>query len=83
VVKVKSGLKREETQVTGSLARRMLKRLGITKAYVRSIGTQEEDLVHANLPLDYSNLKRIETSLLEVERQKAKAIDLIRRQQFV
>jgi hypothetical protein len=80
---VKSGLRRKETQVTGSLARRMLRRLGITRAYVRSIGTQEEDPVRANLPLDYSSWKSIETALLEVERQKAKAITQIRRQQFV
>jgi len=70
-------------QKKGSLARRMLEVLGITRAYVRSIGTQEEDVVRVNLPLDCSNWKPLEAALLEAEHQKAKATTRIRRQQFV
>ena len=66
----------------GSLARRILEYLGITRAYVRSIDTQEE-VVRVNLPLDYSDWKSVETALLEAEHQKAKAIAQARKQQFV
>ncbi len=79
---VKSTLKRKEPQGTESLARRMLEFLGITRAYVRSIGTQEE-MIRVNLPPHYSDWKPIETALLEAEHQRAKAIIQIRRQQFI
>jgi hypothetical protein len=82
VMNMKSTLKRKEPQGTVSLARRMLELLGITRAYVRSIGTQEE-MIRVNLPLNYSDWKPIETALLEAEHQKAKAITQIRRQQFI
>jgi len=83
VIAVKRSLKRKEPQRPGSLARKMLELLGITRAYVRSIGTQEEGVVRANLPLDYSDWKPIETALLEAELQKAKAITQIRRHQIL
>ena len=83
VIAVKRSLRRKEPQGPGSLARRMLEFLGITRAYVRSIGTQEEGIVRMNLPLDYSNWKPIEAALLEAERQKAKAITQVRRCQIV
>ncbi len=71
-------------QKKGSLARRMLEVFGITRACVQSIGTQEEeDVVRANSPLNYSDRKTIEAALLEAEHQKAKAITQMRRQQFV
>ena len=80
---VKSSLRRKEPHRPGSLARKMLELLGITRAYVRSIGTQEEEVVHTNLPLDYSDWKSIEAALLEAEHQKAKAITQIRRHQIL
>ena len=80
MVKVKSTLRKKEPQAAGSLARRMLEYLGITRAYVRSIGSQEEDIVRVNLPLDYSDWKPIEVALLEAERQRAKAITQMQRQ---
>ena len=83
VIAVKRSLKRKEPQRPGSLARKMLELLGITRAYVRSIGTQEEDIVRVNLPLDYSDWKPIEAALLEAEHQKAKAIAQIRRHQIL
>ena len=58
----------------------MLEYLGITRAYVRSIGSQEEDIVRINLPLDYSDWKSIEVVLLEAEHQRAKAITQMQRQ---
>jgi len=79
---VESSLRRKEPQGARSLARRMLEFLGITRAYVRSMGSQEED-VRVNLPLDYSDWKPIEAALLEAEHQKAKAITQMRRQQFI
>jgi len=79
-VKVKSTLRKKEQQAAGSLARRMLEYLGITRAYVRSIGSQEEDIVRVNLPLDYSDWKPIEDALLEAEHQRAKAIMQMQRQ---
>jgi len=80
---VKSTLRKKEPQGAGSLARRMLEFLGVTRAYVGSIGTHEEDVVQANLPLDYSNWKPVETALLEAEQQKAKAIMQIRRREIL
>jgi len=80
MVKVKSTLRKKEPQAAGSLARRMLEYLGITRAYVRSIGSQEEDIVRFNLPLDYSDWKSIEVVLLEAEHQRAKAIMQMQRQ---
>ena len=80
---VKSSLRSKEPQRPGSLARKMLELLGITRAYVRSIGTPEEEVVRMNLPLDYSDWKPIEAALLEAEHQKAKAITQIRRQQIL
>jgi hypothetical protein len=80
MVKVKSTLRKKEPQAAGSLARRMLEYLGITRAYVRSIGSQEEDIVRVNLPLDYSDWKSIEVVLLEAEHQRAKAITQMQRQ---
>jgi hypothetical protein len=79
---VQSSLRRKEPQGAGSLARRMLEFLGVTRAYVRSIGSKEE-VVRMNLPLDYSDWKPIEAALVEAEHQKAKAITQIRRQQFI
>ena len=78
---VKSTLRKKEPQGAGSLARRMLDFLGVTRAYVGSIGTHEE--VQANLPLDYSDWKPVEAALLEAEQQKAKAIMQIRRRQIL
>ena len=83
VMTVKSTLRRKEPQRPGSLARKMLEFLGITRAYVRTIGTQEEEMIRVNLPLDYSDWKPIESALLEAEHQKAKAITQVRRQQFI
>ena len=80
---MKSSLRKKEPQGAGSLARKMLELLGIIRAYVRSIGTQEEGVVRVNLPLDYSDWKPIEAALLEAEHQKAKAITQMRRQQFI
>ena len=80
MVKAKSTLRKKEPQAAGSLARRMLEYLGITRAYVRSIGSQEEDIVRVNLPLDYSDWKPIEVALLEAEHQRAKAITQMQRQ---
>jgi hypothetical protein len=80
MMKVKSTLRKKEPQAAGSLARRMLEYLGITRAYVRSIGSQEEDIVRINLPLDYSDWKSIEVVLLEAEHQRAKAITQMQRQ---
>lgn len=80
---MKSSLGREEPQGAGSLARRILEYLGITRAYVRSVGTQEEGVVRVNLPLDYSNWKPVEAALLEAEYQKAKAITQMRRQRIL
>ena len=79
---VQSILRRKEPQGAGSLARRMLEFLGVTRAYVRSIGSKEE-VVRMNLPLDYSDWKPVEAALVEAEHQKAKAITQIRRQQFI
>ena len=71
-------------QKKGSLARRMLEVLGITRAYVQSIGTQqEEDVIRVNLPLDYSDWKTIEAARLEAEHQKAKALTQTQRQQII
>jgi len=61
----------------------MLEVLGITRAYVRSIGIQEEDTVRVSLPHDYSDAKAVEAALLEAERQRAKAIMQMRRHQIV
>jgi len=61
----------------------MLEVLGITRAYVQSIGTQGEEVVRVNLPLNYNDSKTIEAALLEAERQRAKAITQLRRHQFV
>ena len=60
----------------------MLELLGITRAYVRSIGSQEE-VVRMNLPLDYTDWKPIEAALVEAGRQKGKAITQIRRHQII
>jgi hypothetical protein len=79
---VQSSLRGKEPQGAGSLARRMLEFLGVTRAYVRSIGSKEE-VVRMNLPLDYSDWKPVEAALVEAEHQKAKAITQIRRQQFI
>ena len=70
-------------QKKGSLTRRMLEVLGITRAYVQSIGTQGEEVVRVNLPLNYNDSKTIEAALLEAERQRAEAIAQLRRHQFV
>ena len=72
--------RRKELQGTGSLARRMLEFLGISKAYVRSINAEEEEVARVNLPLDYSDWKPIEVALLEAEHQRAKAITQMQRQ---
>ena len=76
-------MEKMKPQTTGSLARRMLEYIGISRAYVRSTGTQEEDAVRMDLALDYSDLKPVEAALLEAERQRAKAIAQIRRHQIV
>ena len=80
---VKSSLRRKERQGAGSLARRMLEFVGVTRAYVGSIGTQEEDVIQANLPPNHSNWKPVETALLEAEYQKGKAITQLRRRQIL
>ena len=61
----------------------MLKVLGITRAYVQSIGTHEENALHLKLPQDYSDWRTIEAALLEEEHKKAKAITQMRRQQVI
>lgn len=76
---VESSLRRNKPQVTRSSAGRILGFLGITRAYVRSLDTQEEEASRVNLPLDYSDWKPSETALLEAERQKAKVIMQLRR----
>ena len=76
-------MEKMKPQTTGSLARRILEYVGISRAYVRSIGVQEEDSVRIDLPLDYSDLKPVEAALLEAESQRAKAIAQIRRHQIV
>jgi len=76
-------MEKMKPQTTGSLARRILEYIGISRAYVRSIGVQEEDSVRIDLPLDYSDLKPVEAALLEAESQRAKAIAQIRRHQIV
>jgi len=83
VMNVEKSLRRNEPERPGSLARKMLELLGITRAYVRSIGTHEEDVVRVNLPLDYSDWKPIQAALLEAEHQKAKAITQIRRHRIL
>ena len=76
-------MEKMKPQTTGSLARRMLDYIGISRAYVRSIGAREEDAVRMNLALDYSDLKPVEAALVEAERQRAKAIAQLRRRQIV
>jgi len=76
-------MEKMKPQTTGSLARRILEYVGISRAYVRSMGVQEEDSVRIDLPLDYSDLKPVEAALLEAESQRAKAIAQIRRHQIV
>ena len=83
VLELEKNLMRNELERPGSLARRMLEYLGITRAYVRSIGTQEEDLVRVNLPLDYTDWKPVEAALVEAEHQKGKAITQMRRHQII
>ena len=83
MINVEKSLRRNEPEKPGSLARKMLELLGITRAYVRSIGTHEEDIVRVNLPLDYTDWKPIEATLVEAERQKGKAITQIRRHQII
>jgi hypothetical protein len=83
VVKVKNMLERKESQAAGSLARRMLEYLGIKRAYVQSISTQEEDAVRVNIPLDYTDWKPVEVAFIEAESQKARALEQMRRQQFI
>ncbi|UCC33354.1 MAG: hypothetical protein JSW53_06205 [Candidatus Bathyarchaeota archaeon] len=83
VMNVEKDLRKNEPERPGSLARKMLEVLGVTRAYVQSIGTQEEDVVRVNIPLDYSDWKPIEAALLEAEHQKAKAITQIRRHQII
>jgi len=80
---MEKSLKRNEPERPGALARKLLEFLGITRAYVRSIGTQEESVIRVNLPLDYTDWKPIEAALLEAEHQKAKAITQIRRHQII
>jgi hypothetical protein len=63
--------------------RKKLELLGIERAFVRSLGTEEEGKIRVNLPLDYSNRKLIRTAFLEAERRKAKALMGVRRRQFV
>jgi len=83
IVAVKSSCRKEEPPRPGSVARRMLEVLGITRAYVRAIGTQEEDIIRADLPMNHSNWKPIEAALLEAERQRARAITHTRRRQVI
>lgn len=80
---MKNTLGKEESQVAGSLARRMLEYLGIKRAYVQSISTQEEDAVRVNIPPNYTEWKPVEAALIEAERQKARALTHMRRQQFI
>jgi hypothetical protein len=82
-MKVKNILEKKESQATCSLARRMLEYLGVKRAHVQSISTQEEDAVRVNIPLDYTDWKPVDAALIEAERQKAKAITQMRRQQFI
>jgi hypothetical protein len=83
VVKVENTLGRKDSQAAGSLARRMLEYLGIKRAYIQSISTQEEDAVRVNIPLDHTDWQPVEAALIEAERQKARALEQMRRQQFI
>jgi hypothetical protein len=80
---VERSLRSSEQEKPSSLARKMLVFLGITKAYVRSISTREEDTVRTNVPLDYSDWKPVEAALVEAEHEKAKALEQTRRQHFL
>ncbi len=80
---MKNTLGRKESQAAGSLARRMLEYLGIKRAYVQSISTQEEDAVRVKTPLDYTDWQPVEAALIEAEHQKAKALEQMQRQQFI
>jgi len=80
---VKSSLRRKERQGAGSLARRIFEFVGVTRAYVGSIGAHEEDVIQANFPPNHSNWKPVETALLEAEYQKGKAMTQLRRRQIL
>jgi predicted hydrolase (HD superfamily) len=71
---------RRKSQETKSLARKMLQLLGIKRAYVRSVGDDEEERTRIEVPLDYNYSKQNEAALLEAERNKVKGLLEMQRQ---
>ena len=57
-----------------SLARKILRILGINREFVRLSSTQEEESVRVSIPANYNSWKATETALLEAERKKAEAL---------
>ncbi len=60
----------------------MLQLLGIERAYVRSVGVNEDNGIHGGVSLDYNASKHIETALLETERKRARALMETERQRM-
>jgi len=73
---------RRKSQETKSLARKMLQLLGIKRAYVRSVGDDDEERTRIDVPLDYNYSKQNEAALLEAERKKAKGLLEMQRQRM-
>ena len=67
-------MKEVNARKMSSLARKILRILGMDRGFVRSSGTQEEESIRVNIPVDYSNSKSIETAFLEAERKKAEPL---------
>ncbi len=70
--------KKRKSRGTGSLIRKMLELLGIERAYVRSVGVNEEEGIRMDVH-PYYNSKEIRAALLEAERRRAEAIERQRR----
>ncbi len=58
----------------------MLQMLGLKRAYVRSVGDDEEERTRIDGSLDYDYSKLNEAALLEAESKKAKVLLEIQRQ---
>jgi len=71
---------RRRPQETKSLARKMLQLLRIKRAYVRSMGYDEEEHTRIEVPLDYNYSKQNEAALLEAERNKFQGLLEMKRQ---
>ena len=74
-------LKKRYPHGKGSSRREIVKLLEIAKAYVRSVGVHEEDVLK-DVSLDYSDSVQIKTALMQAEREKAKGIMEIQRQRM-